>query len=193
MSLKAVEIDQKKASAIIESLRANDSKTLTTIYKKTFPMVEKYILQNTGNSDDAKDIFQDAFYLLIRKANDENFELTAQPSTFLFGISKNLWLKELTKKRIDLADLALENEQLITTENDAELDVQHLDRVRQMKNCISALGEPCKTILEQFYFLKASMKSIAELLHYGNPEHAKNQKYKCFVRLKKMVTNSNLF
>jgi hypothetical protein len=31
------------------------------------------------------------------------------------------------------------------------------------------------------------MKEIAKMLHYTNANNAKNQKYKCFVRLKKMV------
>lgn len=186
MLLKPIEINQKKAKQIVLEIRMNDSKTLTMIYRKTYPMVEKFVLQNNGTLEDAKDIFQDAFYLLMRKVKEDQFELTAQPSTYLFGISKNLWFKELTKKRLDPANYRAEQElEHIDTEEDE--DSNQLNRVKKMKNCLMALGEPCKTILEQFYFFKSSMKKIAEMLHYSNPEHAKNQKYKCFVRLKKMV------
>lgn len=149
-------------------------------------MVQKYVMANRGSEQDAQDIFQDAYYLFVTKIQAPDFQLTALPSTFIYGISKNLWLKTLTQKQIDLDLLDKEN-QLNESIEEEENDWNKINRVKQMKNSIMALGEPCKTILEQFYFLRTSMKKIAELLHYSNPEHAKNQKYKCFIRLKKLM------
>lgn len=55
-----------------------------------------------------------------------------------------------------------------------------------MQQSISKLGEPCKSILEAFYFKKQNMQEIAENFGYTNAENAKNQKYKCLMRLKKL-------
>ena len=48
------------------------------------------------------------------------------------------------------------------------------------------LGEPCNTIISDFYLYDASMQDICEKFGYTNPDNAKNQKYKCLVRLKRI-------
>jgi len=48
------------------------------------------------------------------------------------------------------------------------------------------LGEPCKSLLEAFYLQKKQMVDIAEEFGYTNADNAKNQKYKCLMRLKKL-------
>ncbi|MFT4602879.1 MAG: RNA polymerase sigma factor (sigma-70 family) [Arenicella sp.] len=183
IQLDRVSAEHEITAEILQKIRLQDRKTLSDIYKEVYPMVEKYILDNSGNGDDAQDIFQDAYYILIKKVEDVSFQLTSKLSTFLFGISKNLWLKKLTKKQLDKADYSNEIQSELISE-DEELK---LSKNKAMKKCIDLLGEPCKTIIVQFYFLQTSMKEIAEMLHYTNANNAKNQKYKCFVRLKKMM------
>lgn len=175
----------------IIKLRQHDQTLLTSIYREHFPMVKKYIIDNSGNESDAQDVFQDGIYLLIRKCESDDFELTAKLSTFLYGICRNLWLKQLEKDKRktemhEKASFEFQEE----TKAEVDLTEEHLSRVKLIREGIQALGEPCNTILEHFYFLKSSMKEIAEKLHYSNPNHAKNQKYKCFMRLKKMVTST---
>lgn len=170
---------------IVARIRKQDPKTLALIYKETFPMVLKHVAANNGSKEDAQDVFQDAFYLLIQKTNDPGFELTSQVSTFLMGISKNLWLKKITKNTINPA---LYKEEVLLHEElpDSEDEIK-LARVKRMTESLNSLGEPCKTLLVQYYFFKQTMKDIAHLLHYTNPENAKNQKYKCLQRLKRMI------
>ena len=189
--IATVTSETKIMTAILRKIRARDRETLTSIYKEAYPMVEKYITNNSGTKADAQDVFQDSMYILIKKTANADFILTAKVSTFLFGISKNLWLKQITANKIDLEDLKRETEPNHETEVHFmnEQDFDQLKKVQRMKKCLTALGEPCKTILEHFYFLKTTMKRIAEILHYTNANNAKNQKYKCFVRLKKMVLN----
>lgn len=150
-------------------------------------MIEKYVLDNSGSGDDAKDVFQDAMFLLIKKVQDSNFELTSKLSTFLFGIGRHLWLKKLTQKKINTEEY--QNEISISeTEDFEEEDIERLEQARLMKEGIDKLGEPCKTIIVEFYFLKTSMQDIAEKLNYTNANNAKNQKYKCFKRLQKLMS-----
>jgi RNA polymerase sigma factor (sigma-70 family) len=179
--------DQQIPSEILDKIRKQDTTMLAAIYKEIYPMVEKYILDNSGCPDDARDIFQDAMYLLIKKVEDTNFQLTSKLSTFVFGIGKNLWLKKLTKKKIDHKEYERE---VKLTEIDDE-DLQKLDQTKLMKESIDQLGEPCKTIIVQFYFYKTSMQEIAQMLNYTNANNAKNQKYKCFVRLKKLMNKNH--
>ena len=55
-----------------------------------------------------------------------------------------------------------------------------------MEKAMQALGEPCKSLLESYYLSKKSMVEIATDFGYTNADNAKNQKYKCLMRLKKI-------
>ena len=57
---------------------------------------------------------------------------------------------------------------------------------RMMEKAIDSLGETCKSLLEAYYLQKRNMQEIAFQFGYTNAENAKNQKYKCLVRLKKI-------
>lgn len=167
---------------IIEKIRAKDSTTLRLVYAEVYPMVEKYIVDNSGSRDDAKDVFQDALFLLMKKVAAEDFELRSKLSTFLFGIAKNLWLKKLTKKKVDPNAYWQERDF-----SDEEQDEYQITRLRLVKGAMDVLGEPCRTIIVEFYYFQLSMEEIAEKFHYANSKTAKNQKYKCLLRLKKLI------
>ena len=168
----------------VELLRQRDEVFLTTCYKEVYPMIESFIIKNSGTSIDAQDITQDAFYLALKKVQDPTFELTSKTSTFIVGIARNLWLKQLTKKGISITQFQAEQE----FEELPESELQTFTRIKKLEHAFVKLGEPCTTIIKQFYFFKKSMQEIADMLHYTNAENAKNQKYKCFNRLKKIAT-----
>ena len=60
----------------------------------------------------------------------------------------------------------------------------------KMKVALESLGEPCKTIIEDFYIHNHSMQEICEKFGYTNTDNAKTQKYKCLQRLKKIFFQS---
>jgi len=45
-----------------------------------------------------------------------------------------------------------------------------------MTEALAKIGEPCKTLLSDFYIEKLSMKEIADKMGYTNADNAKNQK-----------------
>lgn len=55
-----------------------------------------------------------------------------------------------------------------------------------LEKAIGSLGEPCKSLIEAFYVQKKNMQEIAGQFGYTNADNAKNQKYKCLMRLKKL-------
>ena len=55
-----------------------------------------------------------------------------------------------------------------------------------MDRALNSLGEPCKSLLESYYLGKKGMNEIAIDFGYTNADNAKNQKYKCLMRLKKL-------
>ena len=55
-----------------------------------------------------------------------------------------------------------------------------------MDRALNSLGEPCKSLLEGNYLNKKGMQELASQFGYTNADNAKNQKYKCLMRLKKL-------
>jgi DNA-directed RNA polymerase specialized sigma24 family protein len=47
--------------SLIQRILANDAATLEQLYIENYPKTEQYVLRNSGDADDAKDVFQEAF------------------------------------------------------------------------------------------------------------------------------------
>jgi RNA polymerase sigma factor (sigma-70 family) len=172
-------------SGLLNGLANNDKRAVETIYKENYNMIQSLIINNNGSAEDAKDIFQEAMIVLYEKVRSGSFELNCQIKTYLYSVSKRLWLKRLQQSaRYDLAGDDLEptipvDDEIVDHEKrDAEFEM--------MDKAISSLGEPCKSLLEAYYLQKQSMQVIAANFGYTNADNAKNQKYKCLIRLKKL-------
>jgi len=170
---------------LLKGLAAGDRKIIEGIYKDHFNMIQSLIVNNNGTADDARDIFQEAMVVLFEKVRTGSFELNCQLKTYLYSVSKRLWLKRLQQ-----------NNRLFTQEVDLETTVQVDEEIGQhekrdaefelMSQAIQRLGEPCKSLLEAYYLRKMNMQDIALQFGYTNSDNAKNQKYKCLMRLKKL-------
>ena len=84
---------------LINAIRDGDDSALAYLYDKNIRMIMKYILQNNGTESDATEILQDALVVLWEKILKKDFVLTSKLSTFIFGISRNIWLRELARRK----------------------------------------------------------------------------------------------
>jgi RNA polymerase sigma factor (sigma-70 family) len=179
-----VTIDRNE-QALLKGLAGNDRKAIESIYRAHYSMIQTLIINNSGTSDDARDIFQEAIIVLYEKAKSGSFELHAQLKTYLYAVSRRLWLKKLAFNKRFSGDLANAPES-IATDDDIELYEHRSQDFELMERALQHLGEPCKELLENYYIRKKNMSEIAKEFGYTNAENAKNQKYKCLMRLKKI-------
>lgn len=170
---------------LLKGLARNDRKAIETIYKDNYNMVQALVIKNSGNIDDAKDIFQEAMIILYEKVQTETFELNCQIKTYIYSVSKRLWLKRLVHQNRFLITDEAEHE-VVNVDTEVEEHEKHNTEFLMMEKAMGSLGEPCKSLLEAFYMQKRSMQEIAANFGYTNAENAKNQKYKCLMRLKKL-------
>lgn len=175
-------IDEKE---LLTGLAASDKKAVETIYRENFNMVQALIINNNGSADDAKDIFQEAMIVLYEKVRSGSFELNCQIKTFVYSVSRRLWLKRLQQQN-RYSDPGDSMESVVTVEEDLEAHEQRNAEFDMMEKAINNLGEPCKSLLEAYYLQKQNMQVIASRFGYTNADNAKNQKYKCLMRLKKI-------
>jgi RNA polymerase sigma factor (sigma-70 family) len=171
--------------ALIEGLAQNDRQAIETIYKQHYGMVQSLIINNNGTSDDARDIFQEAMIVLYEKSKSGSFELTSQLKTYLYSVCRRLWLKRLQQQQKFIPELN-NLEETIPVEDDLEHHDQRGGELQMMEKAMMSLGEPCKSLLEAYYLQKKNMTEIAGNFGYTNADNAKNQKYKCLMRLKKL-------
>ena len=176
--------------ALIAAIRGGDERALAHLYRLHWPMVSHFVLQNSGSEDDAQDVYQEGVMVFYDKVRDGSLELSCQIKTYLYAVCRRLWLKRLTSRSrfgVRLLDDEEHGPYLNTGAEDDLLAAEEQDRrFATMSEALAHLGEPCRSLLEGFYLLDKSMQTLTVEFGYTNADNAKNQKYKCLVRLKKL-------
>ena len=170
---------------LLEGLASNDRSAVEAIYRDNYPMIQSFILNNNGDSDEARDIFQEAMIVIYEKAVSGSFELNCQLKTYIYSVCRRLWLKRL--QQLQRYGSLVENvEDTVAVEEDLEIHEKHNTDFILMEAAMNKIGEPCKSLLDAYYIQKKNMQEIASEFGYTNADNAKTQKYKCLVRLKKL-------
>lgn len=171
---------------IIAALRNNDDSVLNVLYKLYFGSINHFIITNSGSEEDAKDIFQEAIIVFYQNIKDQNFELNCKIKTYLYSVSRLMWLKKI-KKATAIVGKITDFEGFIAIDDSEAAQMEEREmQFGKMSMALSELGEPCKTLIEDFYIKQLSMGQISEKFGYTNADNAKTQKYKCLMRLKKL-------
>jgi RNA polymerase sigma factor (sigma-70 family) len=168
---------------LLKGLAANEATAIEAIYRENYGIIQSFILKNNGYPEDARDIFQEGMIVLYQKVKSGTFELSCQVKTYLYSVCRRLWLKKLQQlQRYNLEIV----EDTIPVAEDIQDHEKKNEEFLLMENALDKIGEPCKSLLEAYYFQKKSMPEIADFFGYTNADNAKTQKYKCLMRLKKI-------
>jgi RNA polymerase sigma factor (sigma-70 family) len=175
-------------SLLLLQLKKETSSSFEVLYKSCFKSVETFIVKNNGTSQDAEDIFQESIIVLLQKVRQPDFVLTSSLKTFVFSISKNLWLKRIRDNkevRTDVTRLKeLINDDSYTDTNEIHIDTsnEHLVHTWMQK-----ITEHCRQILNALYFYREPMETLIQKMGWKNKHTAANQKYKCLEQVKKQA------
>jgi len=175
----------EKEQELLKGLADNAKGAIEAIYKDNYGLIQHFVVNNNGSEDDARDIFKEALMVLYEKAQSGTFELNCQIRTYLYSVCRRLWLKKLQQNR--RFETPIENlEDVVPVEEDLESHEKQNQQYVIMRTAMGKIGEPCKSLLEAFYVHHKNMIEIAAFFGYTNADNAKNQKYKCLMRLKKL-------
>ena len=170
---------------LIAAIRTNDNQALSALYKLYYGTIERFIISNNGTGDDARDIYQEAVIVFYEKVRDGKLGLSCTIKTYLYSICRRLWLKRLTEKRKAGGRLTDFENYIEVGEVVQEIEENEL-LFTKMAASLNELGEPCRTLLEDYYINNCTMDVLTEKFGYTNSDNTKNQKYKCLQRLKKI-------
>jgi RNA polymerase sigma factor (sigma-70 family) len=169
----------------IEGLRSSNNIVLAALYKKYFNIVLKFIVNNSGSGEEATDIYQETIIVLYENVRRPGFVLTAQLQTYIYSIARRLWLKQLKQHGRTFLFREEEENELADVGPDLEEHLKKEEDIRKMNQSLAELGEPCATLLTDFYVNRLNMEEISEKFGYTSSDNAKTQKYKCLQRLKR--------
>ena len=176
---------QDQELSVFRAIGKNDKKAIESVYSENYTLIQNFVINNNGTEDDARDIFQEAMIVLYEKAKQQDFELTCQIRTYLYSVCRRLWLKKLQYAR--RIESRVENfDKVVSVEEDLEDHEKLSLQYQTMRTSMGKIGEPCKSLIEAYYVHQKNMHEIAGFFGYTNADNAKNQKYKCLVRLKKL-------
>jgi len=171
---------------LLKGIQNGSEKAVKDIYKANFPMIENFIRLNGGTEQEAKDLFQDGFMVLYRNVRNPVFCLECKIKTYLYSVCKRIWLTELKRKSKAPHVVDSMDEFINVDESEIEDYSKHENNLLQLELSLKKLGEPCSTLLSDYYLNDMSMQQIAQKMGYTNADNAKTQKYKCLLRLKKI-------
>ena len=170
---------------ILDLIKKGDEEALVTLYEVNRRPITSFVVRNSGTSQDAEDMLQEALVVLWDRVRSGKYKHTAQLNTFIFGIVKNMWLRQLARLRREIPseidpDSPANGASALETLIDDE-------RTILVRDALDKLGEPCRKILLLFYWEELSMEQIAERLGFANAETAKSKKYQCKKSLEKLL------
>jgi RNA polymerase sigma factor (sigma-70 family) len=168
---------------LIGKLQQDDKEALEYLYQSYWPVIAHFVWINQGRQEEAQDLFQDGIIILYEKLRAKDFHLQYSLKTYLYAICRNQWFKRQRDKKSfmikDVGDFLENIPELIEEEAD-------LPDNKEMYQAIRNLEDPCYSLIMGYYYEKKSFEQLAQALHYATANVAKQRKFRCLERLKKM-------
>ncbi len=173
--------------AIVEGLKLNSDYIIKHVYQEFFPTIRYLIKKNTGNDEDAEDIFQESLIVILKNVQRDDFYLSSSFLTYLYSISRNLWMQKLkTKRRVGTNFEDVEKFFNMPESASRETAEDEQMKYRIYREHFNAMDKDCQRIL-LMSLQKFSSRDIADTMGYGSENYAKTKKYNCKERLKKAI------
>ncbi|MEM7036802.1 MAG: sigma-70 family RNA polymerase sigma factor [Bacteroidota bacterium] len=186
-----VTTSKKEDELLVNGLRKGDGGALEKIYTTFFGPIQGFVRANSGNVDDAKDVFQEGVMVMYRMAQRPDFKLTGSFLSLLYPVCRNIWFKSLRRQKYALPLEGGEMEEV-----SEELGIEEVINAREIDNMfrrnLSNLGEQCRQLLN-FFFEGVSMKEIVAKMGLSSVSFAKKKKFQCKEKLVQKVKADPLF
>lgn len=180
---------QTPENLLINGFLENNSLILSKVYEESFPMIEKMVLNSGGITEQAEDVFQEAMIVAYRKILSGKFELRCKLSTYLYAVSKRIWVQEKRRnKRIHVA--IDENTDMV--EEPSQSEKHTLELLEIIDRHFAQLSPDCQKIL-RMHFNRVNIYDIQRTMGYDSSHYAMDRKYRCKKSLIKRIVNDPKF
>lgn len=163
-----------------EKLGRNDPTVVRMLYKQHFPAVKQYVLQNSGTTNDAEDMFQEAVTILWLKVKEGSLSPNSEPGAFLYQVAKNKWL-DVVRSAAHKHMRILHDERQPDVRSEMADDTE--EKLARLRDVYARLDEKCRQVLDQFYFERKDLATIASDMGVEE-ESIRTIKYRCMMKLR---------
>jgi len=150
---------------------------------KIFFNIRKFICLNNGSEEDAKEIFQEAFFQLAVRSKIKKLEINTSIEAYFFTVCKNLWRKELNRRKKWVRNDDIKELQEEEPEYDIIKDHQ---KWQLFKAKFTLLSENCQALLND-HFKKIPYDVIIKKYNYASSNVAFQRIFKCKKKLIELV------
>lgn len=174
----------------IEKLLQGDEDTIRLLYDTLFPKFASYVKKNRGTYNDAEETFQNALFQLIARAKVSGVSINTSFEAYVFTVCKNLWLKELNKRKKEVR-----NEGVFELKDETEDQMASIlaqERWELFEDMLAKLSEKCRLLLKD-YFNKVPYDVIVKKFSYATENAAFQRVFKCKKQLAELVKNSSKY
>jgi len=172
----------------ISRMKENENKTLKIIYTKyRKECIHDIQRKHQISMEDAKEIFQVSIIILYDNIMSGKLDqLKTNVKNYILGVAHK---KVLESYRQQKKEQKIRNASLLfySINEKEEMNDEQMNMVKKLNNALEGIGDPCKYILQLFYYKRFSITDITQLLGYKNDNTTKNLKYKCIKRLQKKI------
>lgn len=173
----------------IKGILENDSALLETLYNRFLPPLYHMLRRKGGNFEDAKDVFQEAIVVVFHHAARPGFKLTAPFQSYLLGIGRFIWLRQLKKNA--RTEVTSEWEEGFDIKADLEQQIFESERMALYREKFARLGQDCQKLLQRF-FDREPLNTIASDMGYTE-DYIKKKNKVCKTKLMELIRNDARF
>lgn len=165
--------------------RGDDRKVIPILYKKVLPLVENFIVRNSGRKEDAFDVFQDAILIFYKQVVKEQFDPKYKVFGYLYRLSLNLWINKVKRDKKmqvvedfdDVGSDPLEYEEKVMAASDENI----------LRTTFAAIGEKCIELLTYTIYYNLLMEDIMLRMGFSSISSVKMQRQRCKQKLMKEI------
>ncbi|MEZ4990718.1 MAG: sigma-70 family RNA polymerase sigma factor [Saprospiraceae bacterium] len=148
----------------IRGLLEKDETICGEIIARFYPPVKTYVLKNSGDADDAYDLFKNTLVILMKQAK-EGLEINSSFQAYLMRICKLRWINELRRRR--RFDKKNEDPPEPASDDNFFRNMLAYERQLLFRKHFAQLPERCRQIL-QLRFEEYNLREIAEQLQLNH-------------------------
>jgi RNA polymerase sigma factor (sigma-70 family) len=166
--------------------QGKDREVIPLLYKKVFPVVQKYITRRSGRKEDADDVFQDAMIIFYKQVIKNTFDSKYSIYGYLYKVSINCWINKVKKEnRMELIDEMGDTKSEETMEISESIISGKDENI--LKSVFSDIGEKCIELLTYTIYYNLLMEDIVIRMGFTSVSAVKMQQQRCKQKLIKEI------
>lgn len=188
-----VQRDKSAQHKLVVGIIKNDPDTIRTIYHEHYQSIKSMVNNFKYISLDPQDVFQEGLTRAVINIGKGVFKGDSSFSTYLYGICRNICLKEYNRSKIyttsEIKDIK------------DEVEDDHFDSIQMMLKLKEKLDNKCRNIIDLRFGIGNDEKHLGTVTRFEtiaaklniSADNARQRFGRCFSKLKKLIVGNPVF